>query len=181
MLEPLLMEFKERWDSLFLVTASHQAFFYTPVLSENLVTQFLPPRWNETLSVYHIKCYLFDDNVVISGANLSNDYFTTRIDRYVLFENCPNLASFYVKCLSLVLLTYSFFSILSQYSSYLSPDTGKLVRFSLRCERSVMHSVKPANQPSLPTESARSAPQWSCIGQSFGWCFFSRGWRASRK
>lgn len=75
----------------------HNAYFYTPVLSENLVTQFLPPRWNETLSVYHIKCYLFDNNVFISGANLSNDYFTTRIDRYVLFEDCPNLASFYAK------------------------------------------------------------------------------------
>ena len=70
-------------------------FLYTPVLSENLVTQFLPPRWNEVLSVYHIKSYIFDNNMIISGANLSNDYFTTRIDRYVLFEDCPELINFY--------------------------------------------------------------------------------------
>lgn len=31
---------------------SHQVFLYTPVLSENLITQFLPPRWNEVLSVF---------------------------------------------------------------------------------------------------------------------------------
>ena len=73
-------------------------YLYTPVLSENLVTQFLPPRWNEILSVYHIKSYIFDDNMIISGANLSNDYFTTRIDRYVLFENCPDLINYYEKC-----------------------------------------------------------------------------------
>lgn len=73
----------------------HKVFLYTPVLSENLVTQFLPPRWNEVLSVYHIKSYIFDNNMIISGANLSNDYFTSRIDRYVLFENCPDLINFY--------------------------------------------------------------------------------------
>lgn len=75
----------------------HNVYLYTPVLSENLVTQFLPPRWNEILSVYHIKSYIFDDNMIISGANLSNDYFTTRIDRYVLFENCPELINYYEK------------------------------------------------------------------------------------
>ena len=111
------------------ITIRHNAYFYTPVLSENLVTQFLPPRWNETLSVYHIKCYLFDNNVFISGANLSNDYFTTRIDRYVLFEDCPNLASFYAKRVRASSLHPSFFDTLSQYSSHLSPDTGKLIRF----------------------------------------------------
>jgi CDP-diacylglycerol--glycerol-3-phosphate 3-phosphatidyltransferase len=31
----------------------------------------------------------------ISSANLSNDYFTNRQDRYVLIENCPELADFY--------------------------------------------------------------------------------------
>ena len=82
------------------VQLSHNVFLYTPVLSENLVTQFLPPRWNEILSVYHIKSYIFDNNMIISGANLSNDYFTTRIDRYILFENCPELIEFYEKLCS---------------------------------------------------------------------------------
>lgn len=90
------------------------------MLSENLVTQFLPPRWNEILSVYHIKSYIFDNNMIISGANLSNDYFTTRIDRYVLFENCPELINYYEKLISTSIHTNSqffchFIGILFQY------------------------------------------------------------------
>ena len=33
--------------------------------------------------------------MIISGANLSNDYFTNRQDRYILVENCEKLADFY--------------------------------------------------------------------------------------
>ena len=94
---------------------SHQVFLYTPVLSENLITQFLPPRWNEVLSVYHIKSYIFDNKMIISGANLSHDYFTNRIDRYVLFENCDELINLYDQ----------FFSILGKYCSTVS-STGKI-------------------------------------------------------
>lgn len=109
MLTPLCMKYGER----------HNVYLYTPVLSENLVTQFLPPRWNEILSVYHIKSYIFDDNMIISGANLSNDYFTTRIDRYVLFENCPELINYYEK----------FFAILSEYCSTISAESGRVSRY----------------------------------------------------
>lgn len=94
-------------------------------MSENLITQFLPPRWNEILSkssfdnqwkgVYHIKSYIFDNNMIISGANLSHDYFTNRIDRYVLFENCADLIGLYEK----------FFSILASYCSYIT-STGAI-------------------------------------------------------
>lgn len=45
----------------------------------------------------HCKIYIFDDSVIISGANLSNDYFTNRQDRYILVENCEELADFYDK------------------------------------------------------------------------------------
>jgi CDP-diacylglycerol---glycerol-3-phosphate 3-phosphatidyltransferase len=39
--------------------------------------------------------YIFDDTLIISGANLSADYFENRQDRYVLVENCPDLADYY--------------------------------------------------------------------------------------
>lgn len=97
----------------------HTINLYTPVLSENVVTRFLPPRWNEVLSVYHMKSYIFDNNMIISGANLSNDYFTSRIDRYVLFEDCPELIQFYE----------DFFSILSRYCSTVSSQTGTINHF----------------------------------------------------
>lgn len=53
--------------------------------------------------------------MIISGANLSHDYFTNRIDRYVLFENCADLISLYEK----------FFSILASYCSYIT-STGMI-------------------------------------------------------
>jgi len=38
----------------------------------------LPARYKEGIAVSHIKAYVFDDTVILSGANLSNDYFTNR-------------------------------------------------------------------------------------------------------
>ncbi|KAL9898574.1 CDP-diacylglycerol--glycerol-3-phosphate 3-phosphatidyltransferase, mitochondrial-like [Glossina fuscipes fuscipes] len=48
-----------------------------------------------------MKTYLFDDAVLISGANLSNDYFTNRQDRYILIED-KALADFYAEFISRV-------------------------------------------------------------------------------
>ena len=52
-------------------------------------------KWNELQSIHHIKCYIFDDNVIISGANLSDIYFTNRQDRYILFRDCPQLSDYF--------------------------------------------------------------------------------------
>ena len=60
----------------------------------------MPPKYNETLGLQHCKVYIFDDSVIISGANLSHDYFTNRQDRYFLIENCPKLADFYDNLIS---------------------------------------------------------------------------------
>ena len=43
----------------------------------------LPNPYNEVAGVFHIKCYIFDNEMVISGANLSEEYFTDRTDRYL--------------------------------------------------------------------------------------------------
>ena len=32
----------------------------------------------EIFGVHHMKYYIFDNDVIITGANLSEDYFTTR-------------------------------------------------------------------------------------------------------
>ena len=49
---------------------------------------------SEVIGVCHLKAYVFDDNVVISGANLSTTYFTKRQDRYYFFKSAANLAAF---------------------------------------------------------------------------------------
>ncbi|KAI5169594.1 CDP-diacylglycerol---glycerol-3-phosphate 3-phosphatidyltransferase [Pancytospora epiphaga] len=49
--------------------------------------RFLPYMFNELLGVYHLKAYVFDDEVCISGANLDESYFVDRIDRYYFFKS----------------------------------------------------------------------------------------------
>lgn len=90
MLTPLVREAKNFRFSL----------YHTPVL-RGLTKKLAPPRWNELIGLQHMKIYLFDDSVIISGANLSNDYFTNRQDRYVLIEDKP-LADFYSNFISKV-------------------------------------------------------------------------------
>jgi CDP-diacylglycerol---glycerol-3-phosphate 3-phosphatidyltransferase len=57
-----------------------------------LLARRLPPRWAEGIGVQHIKLYVFDDTVVLSGANLSSDYFTHRQDRCVVVAGVPEFA-----------------------------------------------------------------------------------------
>jgi phosphatidylserine/phosphatidylglycerophosphate/cardiolipin synthase-like enzyme len=52
-------------------------------------------RWREATGVWHMKLYIFDDTLVISGANLSDTYFTNRQDRYVVFRNARALCDYY--------------------------------------------------------------------------------------
>jgi CDP-diacylglycerol--glycerol-3-phosphate 3-phosphatidyltransferase len=54
----------------------------------------LPPRYNELLTTFHLKAYAFDDTLIMTGANLSGDYFTTRQDRYWVVRDAP-LAALY--------------------------------------------------------------------------------------
>ncbi|KAG7394382.1 CDP-diacylglycerol--glycerol-3-phosphate 3-phosphatidyltransferase [Phytophthora boehmeriae] len=91
MLAPLLEEFPGNVE-LFL--------FRVPQLSG--LKAKLPPPFNETLGVSHAKVYLVDENLVLSGANLSEDYFTNRQDRYVQLTDCGALASFYHQFVELV-------------------------------------------------------------------------------
>lgn len=76
------------------------SLYHTPSL-RGLTKRLAPPRWNELLGLQHMKIYLFDDTVILSGANLSNDYFTNRQDRYIMIED-KRLADFYSDFLSKV-------------------------------------------------------------------------------
>ncbi|XP_058062849.1 CDP-diacylglycerol--glycerol-3-phosphate 3-phosphatidyltransferase, mitochondrial isoform X1 [Anopheles bellator] len=76
------------------------SLYHTPVL-RGLTKRLAPPRWNELLGIQHMKLYLVDDTVILSGANLSNDYFTNRQDRYVMIED-RRLADFYAQFLGKV-------------------------------------------------------------------------------
>lgn len=104
MLKPLLNQYGES-NNLKI------SLYHTPNL-RGLLKKFLPPRWNETIGVAHLKAFIFDDNFVISGANLSHDYFTNRQDRYMAFHNCPQLADYF----------HSIVETIGQFSFTLQPD-----------------------------------------------------------
>ena len=67
--------------------------YHTPSLN-GILKSVLPQRWDEIVGLQHMKLYIFDNCVLVSGANLSNDYFTNRQDRYIVIEDCPKLADF---------------------------------------------------------------------------------------
>ncbi|TGZ83172.1 hypothetical protein EX30DRAFT_339383 [Ascodesmis nigricans] len=58
--------------------------YHTPNL-KGLKKKVVPKRINEGWGLQHMKLYGFDDEIIMSGANLSTDYFTNRQDRYHLF------------------------------------------------------------------------------------------------
>jgi CDP-diacylglycerol--glycerol-3-phosphate 3-phosphatidyltransferase len=72
------------------------ALLALPQHTANRLAKILPTNHvlaaRQILAVNHIKVFVFDDNVVITGANLSKAYFSNRQDRYVLIRNAPALA-----------------------------------------------------------------------------------------
>nr|KAF6416737.1 phosphatidylglycerophosphate synthase 1 [Molossus molossus] len=92
MLLPLLQRFPEQ---------VRVSLFHTPNL-RGLLRLLLPERFNETIGLQHIKVYLFDDSVILSGANLSDSYFTNRQDRYVFLQDCPDIADFFTELVDAV-------------------------------------------------------------------------------
>ncbi|XP_048345752.1 CDP-diacylglycerol--glycerol-3-phosphate 3-phosphatidyltransferase, mitochondrial [Sphaerodactylus townsendi] len=92
MLLPLLRRFPEQ---------VRVSLFHTPNL-RGLLRLLIPERFNETIGLQHIKVYLFDDNVILSGANLSDSYFTNRQDRYVFLRDSPEIADFFTELVNAV-------------------------------------------------------------------------------
>lgn len=76
------------------------SLYHTPLL-RGITKRLAPSRWNELLGLQHMKIYLFDNTIVLSGANLSNDYFTNRQDRYIEIQD-QKLANFFSNLLERV-------------------------------------------------------------------------------
>lgn len=60
--------------------------YHTPNLT-GIRKAILPKRINEGWGLQHMKLYGMDDEIIMSGANLSDDYFTNRQDRYHVFKS----------------------------------------------------------------------------------------------
>ncbi|KIW71008.1 hypothetical protein PV04_03231 [Phialophora macrospora] len=84
LLAPLVTQFGDRVKI---------SMFHTPNLN-GWKKKYMPKRINEGWGLQHMKLYGFDDEIMLSGANLSDDYFTNRLDRYHLFSS-KELTDFY--------------------------------------------------------------------------------------
>lgn len=69
--------------------------YHTPHLS-GLKKNWAPKRLNESFGLQHMKLYGVDDEIILSGANLSEDYFTDRQDRYYVFKD-KKMTDYYFK------------------------------------------------------------------------------------
>ncbi|SPO22568.1 related to PGS1 - phosphatidylglycerophosphate synthase [Ustilago trichophora] len=67
--------------------------YHTPNL-KGWLKKMVGKRFNEGWGLQHMKIYGFDNDVVLSGANLSRDYFTNRRDRYLLVEGHAHVADY---------------------------------------------------------------------------------------
>lgn len=77
----------------FDVVALNLVQTYSP---SGLLQRFLSKfqKWNELHSTYHSKLMLFDEDVIITGANLSGIYFDQRQDRYMTIQNTKSFSDY---------------------------------------------------------------------------------------
>lgn len=88
--------------------------YHTPNL-KGWLKKLVGKRFNEGWGLQHMKIYGFDNDVVISGANLSRDYFTNRRDRYLMIEDHEQIANY----------LHSLVQLVGQFSFKLEADAGE--------------------------------------------------------
>uniref|UniRef100_UPI0037E8D74F CDP-diacylglycerol--glycerol-3-phosphate 3-phosphatidyltransferase, mitochondrial n=1 Tax=Semicossyphus pulcher TaxID=241346 RepID=UPI0037E8D74F len=138
MLLPLLQRFTSQM---------RVSLYHTPDL-RGLLRLLVPQRFNETIGVQHIKVYLFDDSIIISGANLSDSYFTNRQDRYVLLENCREVADFFsdlVEAVGDVSLQLQPDDSVTMLEGMVHPYKGNRQDFSVAARERIMEVMNTAH------------------------------------
>uniref|UniRef100_A0A131Z4L7 CDP-diacylglycerol--glycerol-3-phosphate 3-phosphatidyltransferase n=1 Tax=Rhipicephalus appendiculatus TaxID=34631 RepID=A0A131Z4L7_RHIAP len=171
LLTPLLQEFGAPTSS----TSDHGehaeplsqvqvALYHSPRL-RGLIRWLLPARWNETVGLSHLKVYLFDDTLILSGANLSDQYFRNRQDRYVVFRDCPHLSDYFsrlvqtVSLFSLQLLGDNSVSVHPSFNIHPFKDSHQ--EFVSAANRRLSELVKPNwETPPQPSPQGGSTDTW---------------------
>ncbi|GMM49663.1 CDP-diacylglycerol--glycerol-3-phosphate 3-phosphatidyltransferase [Starmerella bacillaris] len=76
------------------------SLYRTPKLPR-VLQHVIPKRVIEGAGLQHMKLYGFDNEILLSGANLSTEYYTQRQDRYISFDN-KKLCDYYHEIFSAV-------------------------------------------------------------------------------
>ncbi|KAK8807093.1 hypothetical protein WA158_003852 [Blastocystis sp. Blastoise] len=95
----LLLPLQQTFPNQFTMKYFYFPFYFSKTCS--FLKKILPQKVLEIFNVYHIKIYIFDNKVILSGANLSKTYFTDRIDRYIMIES-QQLVEYYIKVLNCI-------------------------------------------------------------------------------
>lgn len=76
--------------------------------TDSVLAKLSPPILREVWALSHLKVCVFDDLVLVSGANLSEEYFTIKQDRYS-FISSEGLGSFFQELLDILAhISYSY-------------------------------------------------------------------------
>ncbi|XP_032359080.1 CDP-diacylglycerol--glycerol-3-phosphate 3-phosphatidyltransferase, mitochondrial [Etheostoma spectabile] len=165
MLLPLLQRFTSQM---------RVSLYHTPDL-RGLLRLLVPQRFNETIGVQHIKVYLFDDSIIISGANLSDSYFSNRQDRYVLLENCSEVADFFsdlVEAVGDVSLQLQPDDSVTMLEGMVHPYKGNRQDFSVAARKRIMEVVNTAHvRQRLLNGSEFSEDEGMSEGEEDTWVF----------
>ncbi|CDK27946.1 unnamed protein product [Kuraishia capsulata CBS 1993] len=115
--------------------------YHTPHLN-GINKAVFPRRLNEIWGLQHMKIYGFDHEVILSGANLSQDYFTNRQDRYYVFKS-EKLSDYYFKVQSAIgSLSYQLLPSNSKSTFRLYwPSSNKTSEPHLNLERFIIDST----------------------------------------
>ncbi|CAN9509016.1 unnamed protein product [Ophioblennius macclurei] len=165
MLLPLLQRFTSQM---------RVSLYHTPDL-RGLLRLLVPQRFNETIGVQHIKVYLFDDSIIISGANLSDSYFTNRQDRYVLLENCREVADFFsdlVEAVGDVSMQLQPDDSVTMLEGMVHPYKGNRQDFSAAARERIMEVVNTAHtRQRLVNGTEDSEDEGMSEGEDDTWVF----------
>ncbi|CAL1278937.1 unnamed protein product [Larinioides sclopetarius] len=131
------------------------SLYHTPKL-RGFIKWFLPERWNETIGLSHLKVYLFDDTLILSGANLSDQYFCNRQDRYIVFYNCKELCDYFDH----VVQTVSSFSFLLMPNNTvvlhpewdIHPSEGNFKEYVSKAQKSLQNLINTAKARNVQNE-----------------------------
>jgi CDP-diacylglycerol--glycerol-3-phosphate 3-phosphatidyltransferase len=138
--------------------------YHTPNLT-GLRKKVVPKRINEGWGLQHMKLYGIDDEVIMSGANLSTDYFTNRQDRYHLFS-CPELTSYFAKIHSGVCAlsfdiqpseTPAGYTMKWPASNPAPSPLDSPAKFKAAASKQLAHLLTPANSPGSQSKTSSTA------------------------
>ena len=104
--KPDLVDSSDRYAAKMTSVRLH--LFQTPSQLNRLYPPRVFGRAREILGVQHTKLFSFDcKHTIATGANLSDDYFITRMDRYVVVRDCVGLGVWYDEAIhTLTMLSY---------------------------------------------------------------------------